>query len=269
MPIPLPYRVLRALDAANAAHPWDHNAHYHREILRRLPARFGRALDVGCGSGDMVRLLARRAEVEVVGVDADPDVVARARALTDASAPVRFVVAEVPAGVGEGVSDGAEGTAGPECGSADGSGGAARYEVITCLAALHHLPFAEALALFRRRLAPGGTLVVLGVHRTRGPVDGLLAVAAVPLNLAVGLLKNRGRRAVRPVSMTARTLPPTMAYREIVREARRLLPGVRVRRRLFWRHTLVWRAPNAPGPEPGHGGGFADGPGAGSGRGDA
>lgn len=31
-----------------------------------------------------------------------------------------------------------------------------------------------------------------------------------------------------------------MTYSDIVREARQVLPGVRLRRRLFWRYTLVW-----------------------------
>ncbi|GAA3195099.1 hypothetical protein GCM10017688_62300 [Streptomyces ramulosus] len=127
---PLPQRVLRALDRFNAAHPWDHNAHYHRWILRQLPARFTDALDVGSGSGDLSRLLATRATA-VRGIDADPAITARARRLTPPSAPVTFTVAEAPAGI----------PAGP-------------HSVITCVATVHHLPFAEALTAFRRQLAP-------------------------------------------------------------------------------------------------------------------
>nr|WP_275407750.1 Uma2 family endonuclease [Streptomyces coelicoflavus] len=32
-----PHRLVQALDRFNAAHPWDHNAHHHRWILRQLP----------------------------------------------------------------------------------------------------------------------------------------------------------------------------------------------------------------------------------------
>lgn len=84
MPL-LTHRALRALDRFHAARPWDHNAHFHRWILRRLPERVGSALDVGCGSGDLARLLARRAE-RVHGIDADPEITARARQLTPAAA---------------------------------------------------------------------------------------------------------------------------------------------------------------------------------------
>ncbi|MFB7916418.1 class I SAM-dependent methyltransferase [Streptomyces sp. NPDC056061] len=210
-------RFLRALDRFNTAHPWDHNAHFHRWILRRLPARCDRALDVGSGSGDLARLLATRARA-VDAVDADPEIVARARELTVPGTPVTFAVAEAPDGVPPGP-----------------------YDAITCVAVLHHLPFADALAAFRERLAPGGTLVVVGLARESTRVDLLLALVSVPLNAATGWIRNRGRPAPRPASMTARTRPAAMTFPEIVHEARRVLPGAHLRRRLFWRYTLVWR----------------------------
>ncbi|MFE4214288.1 methyltransferase domain-containing protein [Streptomyces sp. NPDC056844] len=215
----MPPRVLRALERFNAAYPWDHNAHYHRWILRQLPARFGSALDVGSGSGDLARLLAGRAAA-VTAVDSDPVITARAQELTPAALPVTFAVAEVPAGF------------------PDGS-----YDVITCVATIHHLPFAQALAGFRRHLAPGGTLVVLGLFRARTTVDHLLGALAVPANAAIGWLRNKGRPAPRPASMTARTRPAGMTFHEIAREAGEILPGVRLRRRLFWRYSLVWHQP--------------------------
>lgn len=212
-----PRRLLDAFDRFNAAYPWDHNAHYHRWIMRRLPKAFRAALDVGCGTGDLARLLATRATV-VDGIDADPAVVALARQLTPSGSPVAFTAADA--------------LTGPP---------AVSYDVITCVATLHHLPFTDALRHFRRHLAPGGTLVVVGLWRAQPPGDHLLAAAAVPLNAALGWVKNRGRTAGRPVSMTAPVRPATMTFAEIVREARRVLPGARLRRRLFWRYTLVWR----------------------------
>ncbi|MFC8870799.1 class I SAM-dependent methyltransferase [Streptomyces sp. NPDC057148] len=212
-------RLLQALDRFNATHPWDHNAHYHRWILRQLPGRFGSALDVGSGSGDLVRLLAARAD-EVRGIDSDPAIISRARLLTPEATAASFTVADAPTGL----------PAGP-------------HDVITCVATLHHLPFTEALAAFRRHLAPGGTLVVIGLYRPRTATDHLLGAAAVPLNAATGWLKNRGRSAAPSTSMSARTRPADMSFTDIRRQARALLPGARLRRRLFWRYTLTWRHP--------------------------
>ncbi|MFB7928105.1 class I SAM-dependent methyltransferase [Streptomyces sp. NPDC056039] len=210
------HRALRALDRFHSARSWDHNAHFHRWILRQLPARAGNALDVGCGSGDLARLLAGRAD-QVHGIDADPAITARARELTPATVPVTYAVADAPAGLPDGP-----------------------YDVITCVAVLHHLPFAETLKAFRERLAPGGTLVVVGLAREQTPLDRLLGIASIPLNIVMALVKNRGRRAARPASMTAPTRPADMTFPEILREARAVLPGARLRRRLFWRYTLVW-----------------------------
>jgi hypothetical protein len=41
--------------------------------------------------------------------------------------------------------------------------------------------------------------------------------------------------------MTVPVRPATMSFAEIMRDDRDALPGVRPRRRLFWRYTLVWR----------------------------
>ncbi|GII27008.1 class I SAM-dependent methyltransferase [Planotetraspora mira] len=210
-------RILRALDRFHAAHPWDHNAHYHRWILRQLPRSFDSALDVGCGSGDLARLLTSRARA-VHGIDVDPAIVARARELTPPAVPVTFTVAdalrEMPPGP---------------------------HDVITCVATIHHLPFSDALTRFRQHLAPGGTLVVVGLARAQSPGDHLLGAAAIPSNVAMAWIKNKGRNAPWPASMTAPTRPATMIFPDIVRESRRVLPGARLRRRLFWRYTLVWR----------------------------
>lgn len=212
-------RVLRALERFNATYPWDHNAHYHRWILRQLPRRFPRALDIGSGSGDLARLLAGRASA-VTGIDADPVITDRARQLTPAALPVTFTVADAAADVPDGP-----------------------YDVVTCVAALHHLPFAQALTRLRGRLAPGGTLVIVGLARADTPVDHLLGIVAIPANAATGWLKNKGRPSPRPVSMTAPTRSADMTFAEIVRETEEILPGARLRRRLFWRYTLVWRRP--------------------------
>ncbi|ADI12527.1 hypothetical protein SBI_09409 [Streptomyces bingchenggensis BCW-1] len=215
----LPPRVLRALERFNAAYPWDHNAHYHRWILRQLPRRFDCALDIGSGSGDLARLMARRAAA-VTAVDSDPGITTQAQKLTPASLPVTFTVTDAAA----------EFPNGP-------------YDVITCVATIHHLPFAQTLASFRRHLAPGGTLVIVGLSRAQTPVDYLLGIPAIPANAAMGWLKNKGRPSPRPVSMTAPTRPADMTFDDIVRETRKVLPGARLRRRLFWRYTLVWRRP--------------------------
>ncbi|MFF7645502.1 methyltransferase domain-containing protein [Streptomyces canus] len=210
--------LLDALARFNDAHPWSHNAHFHPWILRQLPRRYDRALDVGCGSGDLARLLATRAN-QVHGVDSDERIIGKARESTDPGLPVTFAVAD-----GRSYDRGSP------------------YDVITCVAVLHHLPLTETLTRFRQQLAPGGTLVIVGLTQEDTRVQTLLGLASVPLNLVTGWVKNRGRTALQPpVAMTAPTRPADVPYTEFAREVRHVLPGARLRRRLFWRYTLVWK----------------------------
>ncbi len=213
------HRLLQALDHFNAAHPWDHNAHYHRWVLRQLPHRFGSALDVGSGSGDLARLLATRAD-EVHGVDADPVITSQARALTPEATAASFTVADALTGL----------PAGP-------------HDVITCVATIHHLPFTEVLSTFRRHLAPGGTLVVVGLFRPRTALGPPPRRGRRPAERGHRVAQEQGRRAAPPTSMTARTRPADMPFSDITEAARTALPGARLRRRLFWRYTLTWSRP--------------------------
>jgi protein-L-isoaspartate O-methyltransferase len=210
--------LLDALARLNARYPWSHNAHYHSWIMRQLPRRFDRALDVGCGSGDLVRLLATRG-AHVHGIDSDSRIIGAARESTAAELPVTYAVAD---------------------GMSYDQGGP--HDVITCVAVLHHLPLAGTLGHFRRQLAPGGVLVVVGCVQEDTRVQQLLGLVSVLLNPLFGWVRNRGRRAAAPpVAMTAVTRQPDIPYTELVREVRRVLPGARLRRRLFWRYTLVWK----------------------------
>ncbi|HEX9338198.1 MAG TPA: class I SAM-dependent methyltransferase, partial [Pseudonocardiaceae bacterium] len=146
--------IVAAINRFNQARPWSHNNFYHRWILRQLPRSVSSALDVGCGSGDLVALLAARS-ASVLGVDRAA-VIENARPLPN----VRYVHADV--------------FDLPED----------RYDVITCVAALHHLPLEQALATFRRWLAPGGTLVVIGLAAPT-VADYLMMLVATPANMLI------------------------------------------------------------------------------------
>ncbi|MET8469977.1 class I SAM-dependent methyltransferase [Streptomyces sp. NPDC006422] len=191
---------------------FDHNDHYHRVLSRHLPSGAGRnALDVGCGTGRFARrLVAHGYRVDAI----DPDAATLAAAEATGGGP-RYRVA-----------DAAQTELPPD-----------HYDVISCLASLHHMPF-ETLTRFREALAPGGRLIVLGCHAGATPWD----IAAVPANAVARLAVYAGERA-----LGARTPPPKppvrqpeMGLQEIRREAARLLPGSEVRQLLFWRYLLTY-----------------------------
>lgn len=193
--------------------PFDHNDHYHSLLLRRLPRRGGTALDVGCGTGRFARRLVARG-FRVDALDPDPATLAAAEA---SGGGPRYRLADAGA------------TALP----------AAHYDVITCLASLHHMPF-DTVTRLRAALAPGGRLLVLGCYAGMTSWD----VVASPANAAARLVVYAGERA-RGVRTAPRKPPveePDMTLPEIRRAAAALLPGSELRQLLFWRYLLTYTA---------------------------
>lgn len=178
---------------------------------------------MGCGTGDLVRRLSRRSG-HVTGLDADAGVLETAQRLTTPATGVDLrcgdlLTAELPGG----------------------------YDAVTAVAVLHHVPLDPALTRLRGLLAPGGTLIVIGLHREEAPTDLLLSCLSVPLNLVVGTLETLRRGSTpRPVALSAPTTPATATLREIRDVARRRIPGATVRRHLFWRYSLRYNAPREP-----------------------
>ena len=89
-------RVLRAVDAVNRRHPWSHNDHYRRWVLRQIPAGTQRALDVGCGTGTLLRALANL----LVGPLRSRGAGAARVAMSAPTAPATESLAEIRAAVG-------------------------------------------------------------------------------------------------------------------------------------------------------------------------
>jgi SAM-dependent methyltransferase len=200
---------------------WDHNAHYHRWLARSLPARVGTVLDVGCGTGGLARLLADRAD-QVDAVDRSATMIERAR--TDAPANVRWLIGDIlddtlvlePRG----------------------------YDLVTAVSSLHHMPLHPALRRLSGLVRPGGLLAVVGLYRAATIGDRAIEAAALPANAAMGvLLKAGGRGGKQDGAMPV--LDPGETFAEIRTAAREVVPGAVVRRKLFWRYTLLWRAPSA------------------------
>ncbi len=196
---------------------WDHNAHYWPLLLRELPGRCDRVLDVGCGAGALATVLAGHAG-RVDAVDRSPEMVALARA-------------RVPAGVHV--------TAADVLDLALPRGG---YDAVVSVSVLHHLPLEQSLRVLADAVRPGGVLAVVALPRSDLPRELPVEAAAAVLHRVVGSARwVRGRRDVPTPGMPVRA--PELTVREVRHRAARVLPGVQVHRLLFWRYLLVWRHP--------------------------
>ncbi|MFI5718431.1 class I SAM-dependent methyltransferase [Nocardia sp. NPDC051750] len=212
--------MLSRLERFNQRHPWSHNDHFGRWVVRRVTASGARdVLDIGCGTGNLIAGLRGRV-AEVTGLERDP-ATARAAAERFAGDPaVNIVEADFAEHDRE------------------------RYwDAVTLVAVLHHLPLVPTLRAVRDCLAPGGRLVIVGCYRQSGLLDLLTAIPSVIANPIIGMLAHPARAAEPPPHMRAPAADAQETLAEIRAAALRELPGARVRRRLFWRYSLVYDAP--------------------------
>ncbi len=193
--------------------PWNHSVHYHDFILRSVPRECRRALEVGCGHGELARKLALLGG-HVVAIDADQTSLACARNSEHSPPQIEYVGADVMTY-----------PFAPET-----------FDCITAVAVLHHLPLESALVRLRDLLAPGGVLIVIGLYKANTIADYVVAAGAVLVSLVL-------RRIHRYEEVAAPLVNPATSLADIRTVSRNLLAGSVITRLLLFRYSLVWRKP--------------------------
>src|SRR5262249_27654736 len=122
---------------------WNHNIHYYPLVLAAVPAGCERGLGVGCRGGVVPRQLAWRVP-PVVGSEQGGGSLEAARC-HGPDGQIEFVCGDFLAYPFPPAS----------------------FGLITCVAALHHMDPAAALARMSEFLVPGGRLVIVGLARSR------------------------------------------------------------------------------------------------------
>jgi SAM-dependent methyltransferase len=184
-------------------------------LLEWVPAPCERALDVGCGGGLFARRLAGLAD-HVDALDRDPAAIARAHRLAADIPNLRVIEADFLSWEPPGPT---------------------RYDFVSMIASLHHLPFDDTLTKAVGLLRDGGGLAVLGLDRASSAWSMIVrSSVAFPVSRLYRLTRGRDR-------VGAPVTDPTMTLREICDRAGALLPGAVVRRHLFWRYSLRWIKP--------------------------
>lgn len=219
---------------------WDHNAYYHRLLLRHLPRSCQRVLDVGCGAGAFAAQLAQRS-TQVDAVDRSAEMIQEAKRRTPGN--VNCVAVDVLT----------EPLPGKD------------YDAIVSISALHHMPLQDALPVLAAAVRPGGVLAAIALPKVDLPREVPVEFGAVVGHRLLGTMfqvqgllgaqakfaEDPGREAM-PVVMN-----PPLTTREVAEQAAAILPGARVRRLVFWRYLLTWQKPD---PRPRAGDNMALGP---------
>jgi 2-polyprenyl-3-methyl-5-hydroxy-6-metoxy-1,4-benzoquinol methylase len=138
---------------------WNHNTAYHPWLMRVAGTHRGDVLDVGCGDGLLAQRLAPLSR-SVTAVEPDPSTAQRAlRRLGDQ--PNVDVV----------------GTSFERF-----DPGMRRFDLVTFVASLHHMPLRSSLTRARDLLTPTGEVAVVGLSANTSAWDWLV----------VGMLPTRG-----------------------------------------------------------------------------
>ncbi|QVQ51945.1 class I SAM-dependent methyltransferase [Spiractinospora alimapuensis] len=197
---------------------WNHNIHYQPLVLDAVPTGCERALDVGSGDGLLARQLADRA-TEVVGVDPTPAMITTARSATRDLENVSFLRADVVEAAGTELPDGG-------------------FDFVCSVTTVHQIGLEPALTAMRRLLAPGGRLFIVGLAKNSTPADWIVSGAGL---VAHQWFSWRRGGVSAPEGMPI--MDGDISWGEVRRIATRELPGVRYRRHLLWRYSLLWDKP--------------------------
>ncbi|OSC36880.1 class I SAM-dependent methyltransferase [Mycobacterium decipiens] len=193
--------------------PWNVNIHYDALLDSEVPPSARRVLDVGCGDGFLAARLAQRIP-DVTAVDVDAPVLQRAQARF-AQAPVRWLhgdimTAELPN---------------------------AGFDAVVSNATLHHIEDTRAaLSRLASLMTPGGTLAVITFVKP-SLRNGLWHLTSWVACGMANRVKGKWEHSA-PIKW-----PPPQTLHELRGLVRALLPDARVRRLLYGRVLVTWRAP--------------------------
>jgi len=185
---------------------------YESVVFDAIPDGCRRALDVGCGNGELTRELRRRGTPEIIGLDRDEPCIRRCRSHPE-SGGIKYVLGDLstaeltPKGFG----------------------------LVSAVASLHHMDAREGLVRLRSLIAPGGVLVVVGLARPDLPKDLPIEVTARIAGLVQRRPTDQDGGSPAPIIW-----PPPGRYSTMRRLATELLPGVHWQRHLMWRYSLIW-----------------------------
>lgn len=125
------------------------------------------------------------------------------------------------------------------------------YDAIISIGALHHMPPQDALRRLAAALRPGGVLAVIALPRhdlrRELPMETIAAGHRL-LGATFLVARSAGSGSWFAKDPTHVSMPvvmdPPLSTREVRQQPGAVLPGVRVRRLVFWRYLLLWHKPD-------------------------
>jgi len=201
-----------------------HYEHYQEYLLRQIPSHCENVLEIGCGTGDFSRLLAKRAD-RIWAVDLSPKMIEVAREKSRNYPNINYSVA-----------DALEMEFSPE-----------QFDCIVSIATLHHMPMEKIVLRVKQALKVNGTLLVLDLFQWEGLSDFITSALAFPVKGFLNLINSGRLRAPRHVREAWAEHAKNDTYltvSQVRKICRDLLPGATVTKHLLWRYSIVWKKRN-------------------------
>lgn len=201
---------------------WDHNQHYEKILLKETIESDGKALDIGCGTGEFTYKLSKKIK-SVSGIDLSPVMIEEA-IKRHSGENIKYSIQDF-----------------------DQLDEESTFDYVVSVATFHHLNLETALPKIERILKRNGKLLVLDLYERKGFIDRILDIIAVPSNYIVKMLKNG--RSVDAKEIEAwqehSHLDKYMTFRELSNIYHKHLSGdIKIKRLLFWRYVLIYKKSN-------------------------
>lgn len=197
---------------------WNHNRHYYKYILNKIPYPCEVILEIGCGNGELCRLMAGKSR-NIFGVDLSEKMIENAEKMSSEK-NIKFINADILTCLFEPNS----------------------FDYIVSVATFHHLPYSEILEKSKQWLKEGGTLLILDIYKEKTILDYLVSLVAIPSNIFMNFSKNKVLRKKEDQAMKEHIKHDVyMPLKDIHEIVDSILPNAIIRRHLFWRYSLIWK----------------------------
>jgi len=187
---------------------------------QHIPAKCETALDIGCGTGDVVRYLAQRSD-HVLGIDLSPEMI-RISSERSANMPnAEFQIADMM--IYDLPKD--------------------HFDFVVSFMTMHHMPLEIILEKIKSSIKPGGTLVIQDEYNQEGLVNKILSTYYDALKFVkISRRKMRGtyREHAKFEEHDPNEIKPLI--KDIKRACSTILPGSQIREYPGKaRYSLVWK----------------------------
>ena len=207
---------------ASNAKKWNHNNHYYKKMLDMLKTSEVNILDIGCGSGDFIKVAANY-NFYSTGIDFSAEMINSAKInINNIKEKCDFI-----------------------CGDA--------YDIIPALqdnyfdaafsfAAMHHMDYLKLVPILKSKIKKGGFFGIVDIYESNSPLDYFVGCFAVPASIIMKKIRNgktMPNDEERKIWDEHGKLDVYMTFEQIRAQMRELGVNYKLKHLLYFRYLLI------------------------------